>query len=83
MPDITGDGFARLDMSKPEDVQLLINTGQAWRSGPQTLQKVLRMVTSGDVTRVPAKETPEVAAFLNKVAPVEPVIVDEQEPPVA
>lgn len=76
----------RLDINDPKDVQYLVDTGLAWRSGPQTMQAIFRLIQNGDVTRRPSNETPPVTAYLDKVAPVAPVeqpTVDMSEPPVA
>lgn len=70
MPTIE-NGVARYDTSDPEDVQVLVNTGLIWRGGPKTMQKVIMLITNGQVTRSPEKETPEVRAYLDKIAPVE------------
>lgn len=84
----------RLDANDPKDVQLLVDSGLAWRSGPKTLQGIFRLIADGKVKRNPAKETPEVKAYLDKVAPVadeaeataepvEPTSDEPVEPPVA
>lgn len=71
-------GMARYDVRTPEDAQVLVNNGVAWRGGPKTIQTIIRLIMAGSVKRNPSKETPEVTAYLDKVAPVSPV-----EPPVA
>lgn len=60
-------GVQRLDINDPKDVQYLVDTGLAWRSGPQSLQTIFRFITEGDVTRKPERETPEVRAYLDKL----------------
>lgn len=61
------NGPARLNVNDPADAQKLVNTGLAWRSGPATLQVLFRLIQSGEVTRVPEKETPQVRAYLDKL----------------
>lgn len=70
----------RLDATDPKDVQLLVNSGLAWRSGPKTLQGILRLIQDGTVMRRPDKEPPEVRAYLDKVAPVAPVEQPAEDP---
>lgn len=72
----------RLDINDPKDVQGLVNTGLAWRSGPATLRIIFDHIEAGRVTRNPAKETPEIASYFDGAGPVEPTIADE-EPPLA
>lgn len=81
----TQNGIARFDINDPEDVQRLVNTGLAWRSGPKSLQAIIRLIAGGQVQRRPDKEPPEVRTYLDKVAPEAPVeepIVEPVEPPV-
>lgn len=66
MPSIDG-GMARYDTNDPEDLQVLIRTGLIWKSGPKVMQKVLRALQDGTVTRVVAKERPEVTSYLDKL----------------
>jgi hypothetical protein len=70
----------RLDTKNPEDVQMLVNTGLAWRSGPTTLQAILQLIETGAVQRVPERETPEVAAYLDEAAPLAPPKSQPLEP---
>lgn len=79
-------GVRRIDITNAEDVQYLLDTGLAWRSGPQTLQRIFAMLQDGKVARRPERETPQVKAYLDKVLgaqPVEPADVTPAEPPVA
>ncbi len=91
-------GTQRLDVNDPKDVQYLVDTGLAWRSGPQTMQVILRHIADGAVTRKPEREPPEVRSYLDKLAapeeepatppdgsvqPVEQPEVLPVEPPVA
>ena len=73
----TPDQFSmiRLDIDDPKDVQYLVNTGYAWRSGPKTLQKIVLMIADEKVARNPAKEPPEITAFLDRL-----LADDEEEP---
>lgn len=66
MPSING-GMARYDINDPEDLQVLIRTGLVWKSGPKTMQVVLRALQDGTVTRVPEKEPEHVTAYLDKL----------------
>lgn len=85
-------GMSHLDLNDPQDVQLLVDRGWAWRSGPKTLQRIFRLIADGSVTRKPEAETPEVTAYLDKVAPIQPeqpaplepgeVLPEPEEPPV-
>ena len=68
-------GMFRLDIDNPRHVQYLVNTGYAWRSGPKTLQKIVLMIADGVVTRNPAKEPPEITAFLDRL------LTDDDEEP--
>jgi hypothetical protein len=81
----TDRGLVRLDIDKPDDLQLLIDRGLIWRSGPKTLQKVFKSIQNGDVQRRPDREPPEVRTFLDKVVPVteepEDDFMDSEEPP--
>lgn len=63
-------GLTKLDLKDPKDVQYLVDTGYAWKSGPKVTAGILRMLISGDVKRNPAKEPPEVTNYLNKAAPL-------------
>jgi len=70
-------GATRLDLNDPEDVQYLVSTGLAWRSGPKTTQLILKSITDGTTQRNPSNEPPEVTAFLDKVTRPQP----DEEPP--
>jgi hypothetical protein len=76
--------MARMDLNDPTDVQALVNNGYAWKAGPKSLQRIFRLIVSGQVKRVPEKETPQVSAYLDKIAPIapepSPVVSDEAEP---
>ncbi len=92
MPTIDGSGMVRINLQLASDVQLIVDNGMAWKAGPESLKTIFDLITSGAVKRNPAKETPEVTKYFDKVAPltnaspvtpVEPVVVTGQEPPVA
>ena len=82
---MTSGGLLRMDINDPEDLQVLIDRGLIWRSGPKTMQKVLDSIVRGLVKRNPEKEPPEVRAYLDKVKPLdapapELAPADETEP---
>jgi hypothetical protein len=88
------DGMARYDINDPEDLQVLIRTGVVWKSGPKTMQTVLRALQDGTVERVPEKEPANVKSYLDRIGvvppaprnedamgpPAEPTDFDEEEP---
>lgn len=82
MPTQLPGGIVRLDVNDPQDLQVLIDRGLIWRSGPKDLQTAMRAIQNGEVKRAPDKEPPEVRAYLDKVAPVEelPGQPEEAEP---
>jgi hypothetical protein len=87
MPSRTASGLVRFDIDDPADLQVLIDRGLVWRSGPEDLQTVMRAIQEGTVQRAPDKEPPEVRAYLDKVAPIEEPesellnpLADEQAP---
>lgn len=69
MPTQLPGGVVRLDVNDPKDVQVLVNSGLAWRSGPKDLQTIMHFIVDGEVTRRPDKEPPDVRNYLDKVAP--------------
>ncbi len=89
MPTPDSGGLTHLDLNDPKDVQYLVDTGYAWRSGPKSLQRIFRLIVTGAVKRAPTKETPEVTAYLDKFvpltgpSPVEPTTEAPVAPPTA
>lgn len=84
-----GRTITELDLTNPRHVQLLVDRGWAWKSGPKTTQDILKLIISGDVKRKPEKEPLNVKTYLDKFVPapsdliapegLEPV----EEPPLA
>jgi hypothetical protein len=86
--------MARYDTGDPDDLQVLIRTGLIWRAGPKTLGDVFEQFQEGTVTRVVAKEPPEVTVYLDQLGipqdepapeeavgpPAEPGDLDEEAP---